>query len=329
VSTGWRPAALNAGHTYRDRLPQDPRICLRVSDFYAARYRHSSQEEWRRRLAAGEIARNGATLHGDAPLAPGDRLAWHRPPWLEPAVPLLPEPLFDDGDLVAFAKPSGLPVLPAGGFLEHTLLRELERRVAAGVLDGRSGVPRPVHRLGRFSSGLLLCARSAGSRAWLSGLLRAGAGAGERCRKQYRALTMPLPAELGLVPGRSVMIATPIGRRPHARLGRLWCAADHDAAALAACSSLTLLERRRDADLVQVEIATGRPHQIRIHTASIGAPLLGDPLYGSGGCARSDALPGDGGYHLHAHRLGLQLQDGQRLELEAPPPPLLRAAADG
>lgn len=332
MSAGWRPAALNAGHLYRDRISPDSPTRLSVSDFYARRYHHSSRQVWLRRLADGEISRNGTTLEGDAPLAPGDRLVWHRPPWQEPAVPALPEPLFDDGDLVAFAKPSGLPVLPAGGFLQHTLLREVERQVAAGVLAGTCGVPRPVHRLGRFSSGLLLCARRAESRAWLSGLLREGGRAGERCRKRYRALTTRLPEQLGLLPGRSLTITTPIGRRPHARLGQLWCAApgeDDVDGALAACSTLTLLERRADSDLVEVLIATGRPHQIRIHTASVGAPLLGDPLYERGGSVRADALPGDGGYQLHAHRLSLRLQDGGPLELEAPLPLLLRAAVDG
>jgi hypothetical protein len=73
----------------------------------------------------------------------------------------------------------------------------------------------------------------------------------------------------------------------------------------------------------------GRPHQIRIHTAAAGAPLLGDPLYAPGGLAAEQALPGDGGYHLHAHRLRLVCPDGDLLALEAPLPEALRGAADG
>ena len=80
---------------------------------------------------------------------------------------------FDDGDLLVLDKPSGLPVLPAGGWLEHTLLRLLERRHGGDP----AGIPRPVHRLGRFTSGLLVCARQPASRAWLSAQLRESTGA--------------------------------------------------------------------------------------------------------------------------------------------------------
>jgi 23S rRNA pseudouridine1911/1915/1917 synthase len=330
------PEVVNRGHPYADRVGL-AEAGLWLSAFYAARHRHSPPELWRQRLAAGEIEWNGQRCRADGPLAAGDRLVWHRPPWREPAVPVLPGPVFDDGDLVAFAKPAGLPVLPAGGFLEHTLLKQIERQVRAGELDGAAGPPRPVHRLGRFTSGLLLCARRSASRAWLSARLREStalhppdAPAAAGCRKLYRALSAPLPPELGLRPGGSLEVGTPIGRRPHPRLGDLWCAAaPEDPAALAARSRFTLLEPRPDAALLEVEIATGRPHQIRIHAAALGAPLLGDPLYGPGGIAAVAALPGDGGYRLHAHRLCLPLPQGGWLELEAPPPACLRAAADG
>ncbi|MGB5134652.1 MAG: RluA family pseudouridine synthase [Prochlorococcaceae cyanobacterium] len=319
---------------------------------------------WRKRLAGGEICRNGHRLRADVALVAGDRLSWHRPPWHEPAVPALPGPLFDDGDLVVFNKPSGLPVLPAGGFLEHTLLRQIERRVAAGQLDGAAGLPRPVHRLGRFTSGLLLCARRATTRAWLSALLRESAAApgpanatscaptspcsstgpaAALCRKTYRALLQPPAPDsplLALQPGAGLELTTPIGRRPHALLGQVWAAAtSENTSALAAHSRLRLLWRggasRRWDDqpaepwLVEVAIATGRPHQIRIHTAAAGAPLLGDPLYGPDGGARGGVLPGEGGYRLHAHRLRLPTPEGGVLELEAPLPSDLLGPDDG
>ena len=316
----WLPAALNAGHAYRDRVGPEA-AGQSVCAFYATRYRHSEEAVWRQRLAAGEILWNGHRPRADGPLAAGDRLAWHRPPWQEGAVPALPGPLFDDGDLLVFNKPSGLPVLPAGGWLAHTVLGQLERQVAAGELETAAGTPRPGHRLGRYTSGLLLCARRPASRAWLSALLRDGS----RCRKLYRALLQPpLPgsALLALAPGESLTLTTPIGRVPHARLGMVWAAAPQaDADALAARSTLTLLRRAAGSWLVEVAIATGRPHQIRIHTAAVGAPLLGDPLYGpGGGLANPQALPGDGGYQLHAHRLRLPLEDGRLLDLEAPLP---------
>ena len=332
---GWLPEALNGGWTYRDRM-EARASGLSVSGFYAGRYRHSAQQEWQRRLAAGEIERNGQRLLADVALGAGDRLAWHRPPWLEGAVPARWAVVHDDGDLLVIDKPSGLPVLPAGGWLEHTVLRLLEHRHQGDA----AGLPRPVHRLGRFTSGLLVCARRPATRAWLSRQLRestAGAlplgGEPSGCRKLYRALLVP--GRLPLAPGESLVITTPIGRRDHPQLGQLWCAADGSQSGdLAASSLLTLLEREAAADLVQVAIASGRPHQIRIHCAALGAPLLGDPLYRPGGLAEGSARPGDGGYRLQAWRLELTCPDGGRLELEAPlalgscgPAPALAAGA--
>jgi len=315
------PAALNRGHAYRDRVtPRDRGQWL--SAFYAARYPHSSAAVWRQRLAAGEICRNDQQLQADVALAAGDALIWHRPPWQEAAVPVLPGPLFDDGDLLVFDKSSGLPVLPGGGFLEHTLLAQLQTRWPDA---------RPVHRLGRFTSGLLICARRSTTRAWLSAQLRETTLVSP-CRKTYRALLQP-PAPgsplLELELGEPLSLTTPLGRCAHGRLGSIWAAAPADPAALQASSALRLLERGDRAWLVEVTIATGRPHQIRIHTAAAGAPLLGDPLYAPGGVALDQALPGDGGYHLHAHRLRLACPDGGLLELEAPLPAALRGAADG
>jgi 23S rRNA pseudouridine1911/1915/1917 synthase len=182
-----------------------------------------------------------------------------------------------------------------------------------------------VHRLGRFTSGLLVCARRPQTRAWLSARLRDSTAqdpspdgsAQDGCRKLYRALVVP--GVLALAPGDSLLITVPIGPRPHPELGQLWGAADGSLHAdRAAHRTLTMLERGRRADLVRVAIASGRPHQIRIHCAAIGAPLLGDPLYGPGGQARPGARPGDGGYQLQAWRLELDLPGGEWLELEAP-----------
>ncbi|MDM7952431.1 MAG: RluA family pseudouridine synthase [Cyanobium sp. CZS 25K] len=313
---GWLPARLNDGWAYRDRI--DPAAAgMGVLGHYAGRYTHSSRAEWERRLADGEISRNGEPLRADVLLAGGDRLVWRRPPWQEPAVPAGWDVIHDDGDVLVIDKPSGLPVLPAGGYLEHTVLRQLERRHG----DDPAGVPRPVHRLGRFTSGLLVCARRPASRAWLSAQLRESSGpAGEggavpRCRKIYR--TLLVPGALAQEPGDPLPITTPIGQQDHPLLGRIWCAAPDG---LDASSLLTLLMLREDGDLAQVEIATGRPHQIRIHCAAVGAPLLGDRLYRAGGSARAEVLPGEGGYRLHAHRLSLSGPDGASLGWEAPLP---------
>ncbi len=132
---------MNQGWTYTDRItPAD--AGLSVLDFYAARYRHSTRAKWRDRILAGEIRHNGISLTPDDRLQAGETLAYHRPPWEEPAAPLGFEVLYEDGDLMAIAKPSGLPVLPGGGFLTHTLLHQLRLRYPENP-------PIPVHLRGR------------------------------------------------------------------------------------------------------------------------------------------------------------------------------------
>jgi 23S rRNA pseudouridine1911/1915/1917 synthase len=93
-----------------------------------------------------------------------------------------------------------------------------------------------------------------------------------------------------------------------------------------AISHVRVLAVREGRALVAVTIPTGRPHQIRIHLAAAGHPLVGDPLYVEGGVPDLDpALPGEGGYRLHAYRLALaHPATGERLELECAPPPELR-----
>ncbi|MBQ3811015.1 MAG: RNA pseudouridine synthase, partial [Kiritimatiellae bacterium] len=147
---------MNRGCAYRDRVGSEA-AGAPLARFYAARYRHSPASVWRERAGRGEILRNGRPAGPDEPLAAGDALEWRRPPWEEPPVPRDVCVVHADADVVVVDKPSGLPTMPAGGFLENTLaaiLREL--------CPGEAVVP--VHRLGRGTSGLVLCARSARAR---------------------------------------------------------------------------------------------------------------------------------------------------------------------
>lgn len=300
-------APRNAGHEYRERLPEAARGRT-VLAWLAHAYRHSDEAAWRERLARGEVTLDGAVATGEEVLRPGRVLAWRRPPWEEGEVPLAYGLLHEDDALIAVNKPSGLPTMHGGGFLARTLLALVRARFPEAV---------PMHRLGRATSGLVLFARtpdaaSALSRAWRE----------RAVEKRYRALAS------GAVPWEERSIEAPIGPVPHPRLGTVHAATPDGKPAR---SVARVLERRADGTLCEVDIETGRPHQIRVHLAWAGHPLAGDPLYAPGGLPREDdpGLPGDGGYLLHAERLVVtHPSTGARLELHAPPPDALRTAAE-
>ncbi len=294
---------VNSGFEYREQIGAAA-AGLTVLVWLARRYPHSSESVWRERIETGEVLLGGAVADADAALRPGQWLVWKRPPWEEPAVPLALAVLHRDDDLLAVAKPRGLPTVPNGGYLTHTLLH-LVRRFAPEAV--------PLHRLGRGTSGLVLFARTGEARRAVSAAWRAG-----KVEKVYRALVSGVPGQARFA------VDAPIGLVPHPRLGEVHAAADHGKAA---SSLVHVLAEGKDAALVEVRIATGRPHQIRIHLAWAGHPLVGDPLYAAGGRPLPDpGLPGDPGYRLHAHRLAFEHPlTGRRLELECAPPPALRA----
>ncbi|MFN9789263.1 MAG: pseudouridine synthase [Pirellulaceae bacterium] len=279
-----------------------------IECYLATTFTHSSMGQWLERLEGGELTVEGRTASAGMLLRAGQEVLWHRPGWEEPPVPLEVDWLYEDQHLLAVAKPSGLPTLPGGGFFLNTLLgRVLQRDPGA----------RPMHRLGRATSGVVLFARNETS----ARLLAAG---WPNYRKIYRALVTGSPSWMDW------MESTPIGPIPYARLGTLHAASPTGKSAR---TQFHVLERRSCQEtLLEAILLTGRPHQIRIHAAAAGHPLVEDPIYQAGGIPRSDSagLPGDGGYWLHAHRLHLiHPVDGRVLQLEAPVPERLRMQEEG
>jgi 23S rRNA pseudouridine1911/1915/1917 synthase len=280
---------MNQGWIYREQVDRSG-AGLTLLAYYTQKYRHSSPLEWQERINAGQICLNGYPATPETVLQIGQQLAYHRPPWQEPDVPLNFEVLEEDSDLLIVAKPSGLPVLPGGGFLEHTLLWQLQQQYPQAT-------PIPIHRLGRGTSGLMLMARSPLARAKLSQQMR-----DHKIRKVYHTLV-----KTGDLPERFT-VTQAMGKIPHPILGYIYGATPDG---LFAQSDFQVLKQTHQTTLLEATILTGRPHQIRIHLATVGYPLIGDPLYAVGGIPRQIPItekkklpvPGDCGYYLHAYHL--------------------------
>ncbi|MBT4496127.1 MAG: RluA family pseudouridine synthase [Gemmatimonadetes bacterium] len=285
-STDRSTGHLNQGWTYTDRIQRGAEG-VSVLEFYTERYPHSSPQIWLQRIEAGLVSIDGRQTRSDEELQTGQLLTYHRPPWHEDEVPTHFQILHEDEHLIAVAKPSGLPTIPGGEFLENTLLFLVRQRYPDR--------PAPIHRLGRGTSGIVIFARSQIARRQLSADLRTG-----KLRKTYRALATGAPAE------NRFTVEAPIGQVPYPPLGRVHAVSPDGKPSRTECR---ILERRPNAVLLEVDIHTGRAHQIRIHLAAAGHPLVGDPLYRIGGLPTDPPpigrapLPGDCGYHLHAQRV--------------------------
>jgi 23S rRNA pseudouridine1911/1915/1917 synthase len=299
---------VNQGYVYTSHVGS-AEAGLDVLEHLARRFAKRTRAEWRASIESGLVRVNGDEARAARRVHAGDVVTYHRPPWREPDAPLDLLVVLEDEHVLVVHKPAGLQVLPAGPFLERTVFH----LVRASALDRADAAP--VHRLGRGTSGLLLLGKTAQARAALSA--------------QFRART-PTKTYLALVAGAPLpdaCVAThPIGDVPHGPIRIHVARADGKPSR----TRVRVLRRGPQATLVAAQPITGRPDQIRIHLAALGAPIVGDPLFGPGGGAKSDATPGAGGYHLHAAGLSFEHPSGSvRVKLRAPPAWLAAADAAG
>jgi 23S rRNA pseudouridine1911/1915/1917 synthase len=282
---------MNRGYRYEEEIA----TAVALLEYLVSSHAHSDRAVWLQRIESGEVTVDERHADPLAVLRPGQRVAWTKPPWEEPAVRLDVATLYEDAFLLAVDKPAGLPTLPGAGFLEHTLLAVVQQRAPGAT---------PMHRLGRGTSGVVLFAKDSATAREVQGQWQR-----REVEKVYRGLVEGSPDPC--------VIETPIGLVPDPIVGELYAASP---AGKHARSHVHVIA----GSLVEVTIETGRAHQIRIHLAAIGHPLVGDPLYGPGGVRRqgSTARPGDIGYALHAFRLSLvHPQTGARVSFEARVPP--------
>ena len=295
---------LNRGYAYTTIIGGKHRGQTLLSHL-ASLYPHSTPQAWQQKLNNGEVTLNGTTATGGESVTSGQTLVWNRPAWTEPDSPQHFEVLFDDPHLLAVNKPSGLPTLPGGGFMENTLLRLVQKQFPSA---------NPVHRLGRGTSGIVLFAKTPQAAAHLCANWNT-----PKVQKIYRALAQNIAEH------DAYEILTPIGLVPHPRLGQVWAAKpdgkpSKSLAKVIARRASNTAGTKTGTTTFEVSLHSGRPHQIRIHLASIGHPLVGDPLYGLSGQPLENlpGLPGDGGSLLHAQFLNFQHPiTGEPINLEA------------
>lgn len=247
----------------------------------------------------------GAVRLGEKPLKPSQRLApgtkilvdlgalAPRTQEREPAAEALELDIrYEDEWLLVVNKPAGMVVHPAPGHAGGTLVNALLHHYGDSLSTlGDSCRPGIVHRLDRDTTGLLLVARNDLVHRRLAAAL-----ARHEIRRCYEALV------LGRFDEGSGTIDAPLGRDPQNRQKQAVRADGR-----AAVTHFAVIESYGQASHLSIELETGRTHQIRVHMAHIGHPVLGDPVYASRRAERArglPALPGQGQF-LHAKRLGL------------------------
>ena len=263
------------------------------------------------RSAAARLCEEGRVTAAGKPLAKNYRLGGG-----EAVSVTLPDPepvdvapqdipldvVYEDSDVIVVNKPKGLVVHPAPGHPDGTLVNALLHH-CGDSLSGIGGELRPgiVHRIDRDTSGLIIAAKNDAAHQKLSAQLQ-----DHTLARIYRCIV------IGNLREDSGTVDAPIGRHPVDRKRM----AVEPRTGRPAVTHWSVLARYRGFTHVECRLETGRTHQIRVHLASIGHPLLGDVVYGS-----KKPVPGLAGQCLHARRLRFtHPSTGQLVELECPLP---------
>jgi 23S rRNA pseudouridine1911/1915/1917 synthase len=291
----------------------------RLDTLVAAEVDHCSRSFAAALIRQGHITVDGAAKKAGYPVKAGETVSGQIP--LSAATDLMPEAipleiLFEDSELLAINKEAGRVVHPAPGHPTGTLANALMHHCPD--LTGISGCQRPgiVHRLDKDTTGVLVVAKNDRCMQHLAAQFKS-----REVRKQYLALVYG-------VPGRQCgTIDLPVGRHPQDRKKM----SVHTHTPRLALTHWRVRETYAGACLLELDIRTGRTHQIRVHCQSMGHPLIGDPVYGNR-AARNQLLsnfPDTAGaaktidrQMLHAWRLRIHHPvSGEPLALEAPLPP--------
>ncbi|MEO8625796.1 MAG: RluA family pseudouridine synthase [Candidatus Limnocylindrales bacterium] len=269
-----------------------------------------------RLIEEGRVTEAGKRIKSKDVFAPGAALELDLPDRPTPTIEaedIALTVVYEDADVLVIDKPAGLVTHPSPGRAGGTLVNALLARAPATEYGGVAGTDRPgiVHRLDRDTSGLIVVARNDHAQAALMAQLKA-----RRVKKTYLALVYgPTVAEVG-------RIEAPIGRDPRqfSKMAVL-------PSGRPSVTGYRVRERFAGWTLLEVDLMTGRTHQIRVHLASIGHPVAGDPVYATGAARRGpDGLTR---LFLHSWRIEFAAVAGERLiRAEAPLPPELASVLD-
>lgn len=288
----------------------------RLDRFLASQLQTFSRQQVQQWIVQGSCLLNGHPAKPSTRLKGGDRLTFSIPPVQATQLQAEPIPLeivYEDEALLVLNKPRGMVVHPGAGVNAHTLVHALLAH-CGDQLPVINGEERPgiVHRIDKETSGLLVVAKNDAAMRGLAAQFKK-----HSIERAYLAL-----AE-GIFSQPHGRIEAPIGRDPNHRRrmtvtssGRL------------AITHFEVMAQYPKAALLRLRLETGRTHQVRVHLAAVGHPLLGDLLY------NPHRLPLPvGGQLLHAAHLGFQHPlSGRWLSFDVPPPPLfeaVRAWAEG
>jgi 23S rRNA pseudouridine1911/1915/1917 synthase len=297
-----------SGRRSFDSPDEAPRL-----DLLIAQHLEISRNQAATLIANGHVLVGGRRERASYRATPGERIDVDVPaptarPVVGESIPLAV--VLEDDDVLVIDKPAGMVVHPAPGNWSGTLVNALKGRgtaLSAGSDAGREGI---VHRLDKETSGLLLVAKSDRAHKVLGAALQA-----RQIVRRYAALTWGHLAE------DRVTVDRPIARDPRDRKRMAVVSTGRPAR-----TDLTRLARFDSADLLRAHLYSGRTHQIRVHVASIGHPVVGDDTYGGGGGRKLMGLP-PRRHFLHAAWLIFRHPvSGDLVDLRSPLPEELRRA---
>jgi 23S rRNA pseudouridine1911/1915/1917 synthase len=282
---------------------------FRLDKYVSLKVPELSRTRTQKLIEEGHITVNGKTAKSSSQLEIGNILEINIPATqptqlLAEDIPL--SILYEDADLLVVDKPAGMTVHPAPGHYTGTLVNAILAHVP-GIEAGESIRPGIVHRLDKDTSGIILVAKNPVAHMKLAAQFK-----NRTVTKLYQTLVR------GRVKTEKGIIEAEIGRDPKVRQRMAVVAEGRPAR-----TEYRVLRHLGDYTLLEIKPHTGRTHQIRVHLAAIGFPVVGDAVYGS----NSDFIKRQ---FLHAYKLGFKLpSSGEYREFSSPlPPDLTNALAD-